>query len=154
MTDREPENIESYKQKFRKPTPGNFLLSDLYYSIVKPNLRLFNIKVRNIEEMTSFYNDILDRTPDEVESGRLVEYKFEGSILGLYNPKADSVGSEKIIRGNNCVPAFKLGEDFESEMDRIKEITDLEYVANEKGHRWFVFKDPEENKVEMYRGSV
>lgn len=39
-------------------------------------------------------------------------------------------------------------------MNRIKEITDLEYMANEKGHRWFVFKDPEGNKVEMYRGSV
>jgi catechol-2,3-dioxygenase len=121
---------------------------------VKPNLRLFTIKTHNIEQMTDFYNKILDRTPDEVESDRLVEYKFDGSILGLYNPRSDDVANNKIIQGNNCIPAFKLGEDFESEMERIEEITDLEYQANQKGHRWFVFKDPEGNRVEMYRGSI
>lgn len=104
--------------------------------------------------MTGFYNKILDRTPDEVEPGRLVEYKFDGSILGLYNPKFDDVGDEAIVQGNNCVPAFKLGEDFKSEKERIGEITDLEYQANQRGHKWFVFTDPEGNKVEMYRGSI
>jgi len=121
---------------------------------MKPNLRLFTIKVREIEEMTRFYNNLLERTLDEVESGRLVEYKFNGSILGLYNPKPDEVESEEIIYGNNCIPAFKLGEDFESEKDRIMNITDLDYEASEYGHKWFVFTDPEGNKVEMYRGSI
>lgn len=104
--------------------------------------------------MTSFYNDILDRTPDEIEPGRLVEYKFKGSIFGLYDPSSDDVGDEEIVQGNNCIPAFKLGEDFKSEKERIKEITNLEYQANQKGHRWFVISDPEGNKVEMYRGSI
>lgn len=104
--------------------------------------------------MTRFYNRILDKKPDEVEPDRLVEYKFDGSILGLYDPESDKVGDKEIIRGNNCIPAFKLGKDFESEMDRIKQITDLEYQANESGHKWFVFTDPEGNKIEMYRGSM
>lgn len=150
--------LSAIRRRANEKPSGSTLENNLALAVgspsVKPNLRLFNIKVRNIEEMTSFYNDILDRTPDEVESGRLVEYKFDGSILGLYNPKSDEVGSDRIIHGNNCIPAFKLGEDFSSEMERIKEITELDYQANESGHKWFVFTDPEGNKVEMYRGST
>ena len=121
---------------------------------MKPNLRLFTIRVDDLNNMTEFYNRILNRTPDEVEPDRLIEYKFEGSILGLYNPEKDNVADNDIRRGNNCIPGFKLGEDFESEKNRIKNITDLDYEADEAGHKWFVFTDPEGNRVEMYRGSV
>lgn len=121
---------------------------------MKPNLRLVSVKVDEIEEMTTFYNQLLQKEPDEVEEGRLVEYRFDGVLFGLYDPTADSTGADKYTRGTNCVPAFKLGQDYEDEKERINEMVDVVYEAEENGHKWFIFEDPEGNRLEMYRGSI
>lgn len=101
--------------------------------------------------MKEFYDNILLKEPDEVEENRLHEYEFNGVLFGLYDPSADdSVNKNDIVRGNNVIPAFKLGADYAYYKERIQEVTELDYEAEESGHKWFVFTDPDGNIVEMY----
>lgn len=123
---------------------------------MKPNLRLVSLKVENLKRMRNFYEDLLDPELHEEESGRLIEYDFNGVLFGLYNPEADFEEPEKIDRGNNIVPGFKVGKDFDKYRDILNEKEDVEilYEAEAEGHQWLVFTDPEGNRIEFYRGSV
>lgn len=123
---------------------------------MKPNLRLVSLKVEDMEKMREFYEAVLDPEIHEEEPGRLIEYDFGGVLFGLYNPAADFESPEKIVRGNQCVPGFKVGKDFDKyrELLEKREDVEIEYVTEEAGHRWLVFTDPEGNRIEFYRGSV
>jgi len=123
---------------------------------MKPNLRLVSLKVDDLGLMRSFYEELLDPELHEEEEGRLIEYGFDGVLFGLYNPEADFENKPGIRRGDNCVPGFKVGEDFEKYKKRVEEheLADLVYEKEEAGHRWIVFEDPEGNRIEFYRGSV
>lgn len=123
--------------------------------LVKPNLRLVTIRTKNLTEMEDFYNKLLLKEPDQVEPDRLLEYEFNGVLLGLYNPEADeSVDRNSVTKGDSIIPAFKLGEDYQYHKERIQEFVDLDYETRESGHKWFVFTDPDGNRIEMYRGSI
>lgn len=123
---------------------------------MKPNLRLVSLKVSDLELMREFYEDLIDPELHEEEEGRLIEFDFDGVLFGLYNPGADFEESQEIVRGNNFVPGFKVGEEFDKYRKKVKENehAELIYDAEEAGHKWFVFKDPEDNRVEIYRGTV
>lgn len=113
------------------------------------DLRLVSLNTENIEALTEFYNRILGREPDMVEEGRLIEYRFEGVLLGLYSPSADGMARD-ISHGDNCVPAFRT-DDIKSELERISEFAEIVYEKETKEHHWFVFKDPDGNRVEVYQ---
>lgn len=113
------------------------------------DLRLVSLNTENIEEMKQFYNRLLGKEPDMVEEGRLIEYRFEGVLLGLYSPSADGMERD-IVHGDNCVPAFRT-DDVESELDRISEFAEIVYEKESGEHHWFVFKDLDGNRVEVYQ---
>jgi catechol-2,3-dioxygenase len=115
------------------------------------DLRLVSLNTENLEEMTEFYNRVLGREPDLVEEDRLIEYRFEGVLLGLYRPSADGMGRE-IEHGDNCVPAFRT-DDIESELERISEFAEIVYEKEAGVHHWFVFQDPDGNRVEVYQNT-
>lgn len=123
---------------------------------MEPNLRLVSLKVEDIQKMRNFYEELLNPELHEEEEGRLIEYDFGGVLFGLYNPEADFDDSEKIMRGDNCVPGFKVGKDFDKYRKKVEEKREAEilYESEQAGHRWLVFKDPEGNRVEFYRGSI
>ena len=115
------------------------------------DLRLVSLNTENIKEMTDFYNRLLDEEPDKVEEDRLIEYKFEGVLLGLYRPSADGMDRD-IHHGDNCIPAFRT-DDIESELERISKFADIVYEKEAGEHHWFVFEDPDGNRVEVYQSS-
>ncbi|MFB6145499.1 MAG: VOC family protein [Candidatus Nanohaloarchaea archaeon] len=123
---------------------------------MKPNLRHVTLKVEDIQRMRNFYEELLDPELHEEEPGRLIEYNFDGVLFGLYNPEADFDDAGKITRGNSCVPGFKVGKEFDKYREIVEQEKEAEiiYEAEEAGHKWLVFKDPEGNRVEFYRGSV
>lgn len=123
---------------------------------MEPNLRLVSLKVEDLQKMRNFYEELLNPELHEEEPGRLIEYDFNGVLFGLYNPETDFEDFEKIDRGNNIVPGFKVGKDFDKYKKLLskKENVEILYENEAEGHRWLVFKDPEGNKIEFYRGSI
>lgn len=113
------------------------------------DLRLVSLNTENIGEMTDFYNKLLGREPDLVEEDRLIEYRFEGVLLGLYRPSADDMRRE-IKHGDNCVPAFRT-DDIELELERISKFAEIVYEKEAGEHHWFVFRDPDGNLIEVYQ---
>ena len=103
---------------------------------MKPSLRLVTLKVDDLELMRGFYEELLDPVLHEEEEGRLIEYDFDGVLFGLYNPEADFEDPE-VRRGNNCVPGFKVGEDFDRYRKNVEEDerAELVYEKKEAGHR-------------------
>lgn len=81
------------------------------------DLRLVSLNTENLDEMIGFYNKFLEREPDLIEEDRLIEYRFEGVLLGLYDPSADNLRSE-IQVGDSVVPAFRT-DDLAAELKRI-----------------------------------
>lgn len=113
------------------------------------DLRLVSLNTENIENMTEFYNRLFGREPDMVEEDRLIEYRFEGVLLGLYSPSADDMERD-ISHGDNCVPAFRT-DDIESELERISDFAEIVYEKETGEHHWFVFRDPDGNRIEVYQ---
>lgn len=110
-------------------------------------LRYIIIEIEDMEKSTDFYTELTGKQP-EIEGERMAKYKFQGIKLGLYNPEADGENSE-IQRGDSVIPAFGV-ENFEQALEKIRGLTQIQEEKSVDGHRWFTFKDPEGNLLEIH----
>jgi predicted enzyme related to lactoylglutathione lyase len=79
----------------------------------------------------------------------MLKYCFNGVKLGIYNPEADGEHKE-LKQGNTVITAFGV-ENLEKEKKRISGFAEIQDEKPVENHRWFTFKDPEGNLLEIHK---
>lgn len=109
-------------------------------------LQTIYLSAENLEESVGFWQDVLQRSPADVEDG-CAHFSLDGVGLGLYDAAAHD---GTIAYGDNCVPSFQT-EDLEAEHTRIRGVSSFtEEITKEEDYSYFHFEDPAGNLIEVY----